>query len=125
MSFRQQALGNFSIDVIGEFHCGPDNTSPKIFNYEVELRYPTGRAALDEHGFLLDNTFFRLYFSSLKETSLSCELLVIHCAHEIHTMTQGRADYCRVRLWAIAHEVFVEYECSGPEGGILTNAATA
>ncbi len=76
--FTQFAHGNFAVDVEGEFHCGPDNTSPKIFGWSVNINWPD--EALDEHGFLLDNTSFRHYFDTLAVTSDSCELIVLKAA---------------------------------------------
>ncbi len=76
--FRQHCTGNFSVEVGGQFHCGPDHTSPKILTFDVKIEYPD--AALDAHGFLIDNLEFHNYFSSLKYTEDSCELLAKRAA---------------------------------------------
>lgn len=60
MGFKQFATNPFTVEVEGPYHCGPDHTSPKTFTYQVEIEYPSD--ALDDKGFLLDNTAFGDYF---------------------------------------------------------------
>lgn len=76
--FSQRAVGTFEPAVAGEFHCGPDHTSPKLFNWEVRLQWPD--AALDPNGFLLDNMSFREYFNAIEVLTDSCELVTIKAA---------------------------------------------
>lgn len=73
--FHQRAAGTFQIEVGGEFHCGPDHSSPKIFGWSVEIDWDD--EALNQNGFLLDNMMFRGYFMGLSYTTDSCELLVL------------------------------------------------
>jgi hypothetical protein len=98
MSYLQRATGEFSIHVTGPFHCGPNHESPKTFSYDVELAYPA--SALDSQGFLLDNTAFHDYFSSIGATELSCELLARQAAYDLLARCSHRAHYCKVCLTA-------------------------
>lgn len=94
--FKQFADGSFSIDVKGEFHCGVDNDSPKIFNWEVEICWSD--SALDERGFLLDNMAFRKYFNTLGVTTDSCELLVLKAAKHYWAEVRDRAQTVSVSI---------------------------
>ncbi len=71
--FRQHAKGIFTTEVGGQWHCGPDHTSPKQLLYEVTIQYPD--SALDSHGFLVDNLAFQQYFDTIRYTEDSCEML--------------------------------------------------
>lgn len=71
--FHQHAVGNFSVEVGGQYHCGPDHISPKQLVFEVRIEYPDN--ALDSHGFLVDNLEFHNYFNNLHYTEDSCELV--------------------------------------------------
>lgn len=82
--FTQSASGEFSIEVSGLYHCGPNHDSPKMFHYDVQLSWPDD--ALDDKGFLLDNTAFQAYFDHLGHTDLSCERLVIKAHNDIQAM---------------------------------------
>jgi len=99
MAYVQEAQGEFTIEVSGPYHCGPDHTTPKRFPYKVTIHYHDG--ALDENGFLLDNTSFREYFNTLGCTSLSCERLCDKAANDLHNATNGRAQRTAVQIWAI------------------------
>lgn len=105
MSFEQYAHGTMNIEVLGEFHCGPNNDSPRDFDWEVLVVYPDG--TLDEHGFLLDNLVFEDFFNGIKRTSLSCELLIEDCCRELWKLTGGRALELRTTVWAIPGKVKV------------------
>lgn len=76
--FTQSADGRFTVEVGGEFHCGPDHTTPKNFGWAVTIDWDD--TTLDQHGFLLDNMGFRDYFNKLQFTTDSCELLAIKSA---------------------------------------------
>lgn len=105
MSFEQFAQGTMTIEVEGDWHCGPDNTSPRKFDWEVLITYPDG--ALDEKGFLLDNLSFEGFFNGLGKTSLSCEKLTEKCCEELWRMVEGRAEGMKVTVWAISGKVRV------------------
>ncbi len=94
--FKQQADGQFSVEVKGDFHCGPDHSSPKIFNWEVEICWAD--SALDQRGFLLDNMEFRKYFNTLGVTEDSCELLVLKAAKHYWTEVRDRAQNVSVSV---------------------------
>ncbi len=117
MAFVQRAQGNFSINVSGDFHCGPDHTSPKTFPYSVEIHYPA--SALDENGFLLDNQSFQQYFDGLGHTDLSCERLTMKAATDLHAATNGRCHSTRVNIWAIPGHAAIE--CIVPD--VIENPA--
>jgi len=80
--FTQHAHGSFSVTIKGDFHCGPGSDSPKSFEWAATLSFPD--SALNEHGFLLDNTVYGKYFRELRETADSCELLVLKAAKHFH-----------------------------------------
>src|SRR4051812_42915223 len=101
--FKQYAKGSFTCGISGLYHCGPDDTSPKRFDYEVELRYPA--TALDERGFLLDNLDFRHYFESLGASSVSCELLAKQACEYFYREAGGRAVAIEVSIWGLPGEV--------------------
>jgi hypothetical protein len=105
MPFEQYATGVMSIEVEGDFHCGPDKQSPKDFTWEVLVRYPDG--VLDEHGFLLDNLVFEEFFNGLGRTELSCERLMEECCKKLWEMSGGRAEELRTTIWAIPGKVKV------------------
>ena len=79
--FKQLADGKFSVHVEGPFHCGPDHTSPKTFEWNVEVCWPDD--ALDPKGFLFDNEYFKQYFDGLQVLTDSCELFVLKAAKHI------------------------------------------
>jgi hypothetical protein len=106
--FKQSATGSFTVPIVGDWHCGPDATSPKTFPYRVTAEYPD--TALDAHGFLLDNTAFSAYFAEIGRTpvSESCELLCKRIARELATMAGHRASQVTARVWAL-EGVYIEY----------------
>lgn len=106
--FRQLANGRFEIEVEGENHCGPDHSSPKRFDYEVEIWWAPG--ALDDKGFLLDNQSFERYFMQLGRTSRSCELLAQQACEHFRRLTGGKAVSIRVAIWGIPGAAKVEYQ---------------
>lgn len=107
MAFTQEAKGNFTVAVSGPYHCGPNHESPKTFPYRVTVKYP--ESALDDKGFLLDNTFFQEYFDGLKTVETSCELLVKHCAEFFWDAASGRAFSVCVELWGIPEHAKIEF----------------
>jgi hypothetical protein len=109
MSFVQRAQGSFTVEVHGEYHCGPNHDSPKEFTYEVEIHYP--EEALDENGFLLDNLFCGRYFNSLGSTELSCERLARKAAMDLHSAAR-MAKRTAVGIWAIPGAAKIEYTVS-------------
>ncbi len=109
--FQQYVRGTFTIAVTGQYHCGPDHTSPKDFGYEVTLHYPNG--ALDKDGFLQDNLeyirYVEVYFNGLRETELSCELLARKCAIDLCGMSPACCKGVMAAIWPISNKVKVEY----------------
>ena len=106
-NFRQVANGSFSADVEGCFHCGPNHDSPKAFDYEVEVHYPS--EALDERGFLMDNLAFSEYFTQLQKVEHSCELLAKTAAEFFWNIAKGRCKEIRVAVWGIRGAARVEF----------------
>ncbi len=86
--YLQHANGEFQVAVGGDWHCGPDSTSPKKFRYDVQIYYPDD--ALDNHGFLIDNQCFKTYFDSLGYVEESCELLAKKCADHFNQLAAGK-----------------------------------
>ena len=105
MPFEQYATGVMRVEVEGDFHCGPDKTSPRDFTWEVQVVYHDG--ALDEHGFLLDNLSFEEYFDSIKRTDKSCEALIEMACRDFWEHCTGRALELRTTIWAIPGKVKV------------------
>lgn len=106
--FKQTVSGKFSVDVEGRYHCGPDHTSPKVFDFEVYIEYL--KEALDEHGFLMDNLSFAEYFTDLYKTDKSCELLALQAFDDFKLRLQQRAKVLRVAIWGIPGKAKIEYE---------------
>jgi hypothetical protein len=108
--FIQNAKGQFAVNVSGDTHCGPDHTSPKIFDYEVSIKY-THDKELDTNGFLLDNLSFHNYFMGLGNVDISCEKLVQKCwlYFADHAPLAHNVKVC---VWAIAGKACVSFEGS-------------
>lgn len=103
--FSQFAKGEFSVEVVGGTHCGPNHDSPKTFNYEVDVLWPN--RSLDERGFLADNLAFQEFFDSIGSTELSCELLTSWCAQEIFEICGYKPLKIAVKIWAITGSVYI------------------
>lgn len=72
MVFAQHAAGDFVVKTVpATSHCGRTSGNGH-FRYCVDINYHSD-AALDEHGFLLDNLDFQDYFDSLSDVKISCE----------------------------------------------------
>lgn len=93
--FFQHVTGEFSVEVGGPWHCGPNDDSPKLLNYEVLVEYQD--SALDEHGFLVDNLEFKRYFNSLGYTEDSCELMAKKAAEHFCRVAH-KADWVYVNI---------------------------
>lgn len=115
MSFEQYATGVMSLEVLGNFHCGPDKQSPRDFTWEVQVSY--GDGSLDEYGFLLDNLIFEEFFNGIRRTELSCERLMEECCKKLWAMAGGRAEELRTTIWAIPGKVRVTRVMRRGEGG--------
>jgi hypothetical protein len=105
--FVQHCKGKFTINVGGRWHCGPDHTSPKTLQYDVRVEYPD--TALDEHGFLLDNTSFAEYFNRLSYTEDSCELLAKGAAEHFNEACGHKARKIAVDI-SVPGLADVEYD---------------
>lgn len=121
--FEQYAKGNFTIAVEGEFHCGPDGTSPKNFDYEVLIEWPDG--SLDPNGFLLDNLTFDNFFRRCGKTALSCEEFVQHCSREFMGLCGGVPDCVQVTIWAIKDKVRITKSLKREEFKVEREASKA
>lgn len=108
--FVQSAKGQFAVQVSGSAHCGPDPSSPKIFDYEVRIEYNHDKE-LDTNGFLLDNTSFQHYFMSLGIIDISCEKLVQKCWLYFAEHAPLAHDV-KVCVWAIAGKACITFEGS-------------
>lgn len=86
--FEQEGYGSFTAEVGGDFHCGPDPSSPKTFNWIVKVEWPDD-SVLDEKGFLLDNMSFKRYFEALHMVTDSCEILVLKAAKHFRAKAPG------------------------------------
>ena len=106
--YTQRANGQFTVEVEGDYHCGPNHDTPKTFAFEVELTYCD--ECLDERGFLLDNLTFQRYFDSIQVTDLSCERLVRKCAEYFCKLAGERFFRCVVAIWAIPNAAKIVFE---------------
>ena len=88
--YTQHAKGSFSVQVSGPYHCGPNHDTPKKFDFEVLIEWPS--KSPDYRGFLLDNTVFQDYFDTLGEVKNSCEVLAKDCAEEFHKIAGRRPE---------------------------------
>lgn len=90
--YKQSAEGHFSCEVVvGTPHCGIDEHRGE-FKYIVEIGY-SDRRALDDNGFLLDNTTFRDYFKNLDRLVRSCELVAEEACEHFMELLGPRAQY--------------------------------
>lgn len=92
-TFEQHASGHVVLKVVpGTPHCGVDDNTLKL-RYQIDLKFD--KDALDEHGFLLDNTAFRGYFTALSTVPIdySCERLADKVAEDILAMMGERAEH--------------------------------
>jgi hypothetical protein len=105
--FQQVATGSFSVEVSGCCHCGPDDSSPKKFDFRVEIEFHG--SPLDVHGFLLDNLSFMSYFNSIGTLDYSCELLAMTAAKAFWRMAGRRCRIVRVSIWGIPGAAMVKY----------------
>jgi hypothetical protein len=109
--FLQYAQGRFITEVTGEFHCGRNHDSPKIFEYEVTLHYPAD--ALDAEGFLQDNLTYletvEHYFNSIHSTELSCEQLSRKAAKDLCEISPETCCGVKCGIWPIENKVKIEY----------------
>lgn len=107
--FRQIGVGEFSAEVTGCCHCGPNHETPKNFHYQVEIHYHDH--CLDNDGMLLDNSYFRDWFNGLQVIEHSCE----HIARRASQHFISTADGClfvetRIRAFQDGpHAAFIGY----------------
>lgn len=99
MSFTQKANGQFCVPVVpGTPHCGINDESLCSCAYRIALEYDD--SALDENGFLLDNTAFREYFAKLASNpvTVSCENLARKICADLCVLCNHRANVVTVAL---------------------------
>lgn len=96
--FTQTAHGQFTAYLQPNSpHCGPDQSHTPIsrrFAFKVQIIWSA--EALDEQGFLLDNTWFHSYFASLEHAriSISCEKPAILACEDICRECGPRLCHC-------------------------------
>lgn len=96
--FKQRAFGTTEFQVIpGTPHCGVNDQTVTV-NWKIELTWKSD--ALDENGFLLDNTAFKGYFTAMSTVpvNISCENLAKKIAHDIRDMAGERLISVSVTL---------------------------
>lgn len=104
-TFTQKANGTFAVYLRPNTpHCGPRTSAHPIretFSYRVSLTF--SQDALDQHGFLVDNTFFRDYFASFNgvQIGISCERLTCLIAEDLARECGSRLCQCRALEVAI------------------------
>jgi hypothetical protein len=94
-SYKQQASGTITLKVVpGTNHCGVDDNSVTV-NYNIEIGFDND--ALDDQGFLLDNTAFRGYWTAMSTVpiDISCERLAAKVCRDILGMLGARAANVR------------------------------
>lgn len=105
--FRQFGQGSFTAGIEGCYHCGPDHTSPKKFDYKVEIVYDG--EPLDARGFLMDNLSFKEYFDGIGVITESCELLARRAAIALWRKGGGKCKVLKVSIWGIPDVAMVEF----------------
>jgi hypothetical protein len=84
--YTQKANGTIDLKVIpGGTHCGIDDNMLHL-TYAICLTFDDD--ALDESGFLLDNTSFRGYWTAMSTVAIdySCELLAMKVGKDLAAM---------------------------------------
>ncbi len=114
--FTQSANGTFSVYLRpGTPHCGPRTRATPLreaFDYQVTIGYHSD--ALDEHGFLVDNTWFAQYFEAFShaQIGISCERLCCLIASDIATVVGSRICKCNAIAVRIKPVTGVWVECT-------------
>lgn len=88
---KQHAFGDVILQVVPKTpHCGLNEETLEL-HYDIQLEFSCN--SLDVHGFLLDNTAFRGYFTALSTVpiNISCENLAAKIAEDIRAMLGDRA----------------------------------
>lgn len=100
-AYRQTAQGSFTAHVMpGTPHCGVTDNRVAV-EYDIAITYRPG--ALDDNGFLLDNTWFRAYFEAFEHArlSISCERFAELIATDLSRALADRLHEVAVRLSAV------------------------
>lgn len=75
-SLTMNRKGSFDLYVYGPNHCGV-GTGTIAVQYHARI---VCDAKVDNRGFLFDQVMVASFFNGIKQSSLSCEKLVMHCA---------------------------------------------
>lgn len=99
--YTQKAQGNFSFYGLPNTpHCGPKTS---VFPVRIQCEYCVtldyDDCALDSNGFLLDNTYFAVYFGDFAycRIGFSCERLAKLIAEQLKRISGARHCECTVR----------------------------
>lgn len=84
--------GSFSFETSGPVCCGTE--SPLALEYLVEVECGIN---LDDRGFLFDQLPIHKYFQRISHVEISCELLALKCARDIHAMILQNHSGCQIR----------------------------
>ncbi len=121
-TFTQQAEGTFAVYLRPNTpHCGPRTRAIAVretFEYRIVLTF--GKDALDEHGFLIDNTWFSQYFASFDgvQIGISCEKLTCLIADDLARHCGARLCQCRALEVAIKPVAGVWVSCAYDVTGV-------
>lgn len=89
--------GTFRIPVLGERHCGPE-TDGGIMPCDYDVNIECVSDHLDPDGFLVEQLGVHEFFQGLRyrPTRLSCELLTVAVAVDLHDLVRAENPYCEV-----------------------------
>jgi hypothetical protein len=115
-AFEQTAEGTFKCRVKpGTPHCGP-GYDPNGFDFKYQILIKYDPLALDEHGFLLDNTTFHDYFSryATQEIEISCEKFACKIADDFAAMATPHILRIEVCMCGV-QDVWIKAEWVRPD----------
>lgn len=113
-TFTLKRKGDFTISTSGVNHCGTSDKLKIAYNLEVRC----SAESLDARGFLFDQTRVKLWFSTQKHTSLSCEQYTVFCGRELYKLIRKDNPGCHIQRFALTlspepHEANLMF-CYGP-----------
>lgn len=95
-SLTLRRRGEFTIETLGDHHCGVNDF--QNIRYEVEVVCTT---KLDSRGFLFEQRSVDAFFQGIRSTSQSCEVLTKDCAKKLRELILDENPTCEVKRIAV------------------------
>lgn len=95
-SLTLRRRGEFTIEALGDNHCGVNDF--QNIRYEVEVICST---RLDSRGFLFEQRNVDAFFQTIRSTSASCEALTKECAKKLRNLILDENPACEVKSIAV------------------------